>query len=190
MIMPPHHHLLQYCPEWFTFLAPAYPSCPRKKPLNGCSSSSCCCAKLEPLRLSCIGFSRPHGPPVIQRVSSCWRELKTFAQWAKITHLPHPFLSTTVLPGPTWNPLCWLADASNNQADSQHCIIYLCKTVMNLRFNRLQCFDTVRWASGRASGLQKNESWGAGMVICLGQGTNGLHMIHLTPLPPHRLLLH
>ena len=31
----------------------------------------------------------------------------------------------------------------------------------------LQCFDTVGWVAGRASGLQKNEWWGAGMVICL-----------------------
>ena len=31
----------------------------------------------------------------------------------------------------------------------------------------LQCFDAVGWAAGRASGLQKTEWWGAGMVICL-----------------------
>jgi len=30
-------------------------------------------------------------------------------------------------------------------------------------------FDTVGWASGRASGLYKTEWWGVGMVICLGQ---------------------
>jgi len=27
-------------PEWFTFLVPAYPGGPGKRPLNGCSSSS------------------------------------------------------------------------------------------------------------------------------------------------------
>jgi len=27
-------------PEWFTFLMPAYPGCPGKRPLSGCSSSS------------------------------------------------------------------------------------------------------------------------------------------------------
>jgi len=26
-----HHLLLQYNPEWFTFLVPAYPGCPGKK---------------------------------------------------------------------------------------------------------------------------------------------------------------
>jgi len=31
----------------------------------------------------------------------------------------------------------------------------------------LQCFDAVGWAAGRASGLQKTEWWGTGMVICL-----------------------
>jgi len=34
----------------------------------------------------------------------------------------------------------------------------------------LQCFDAVGWASGRASGLQKIDWWGAGMVICLDWG--------------------
>ena len=40
MLLPLHHLLLQYNSEWFTFLVIAYPSGPRKKPLNGCSSSS------------------------------------------------------------------------------------------------------------------------------------------------------
>jgi len=31
MPLPPHHLLLQQNPEWFTFLAPAYPGCPWKK---------------------------------------------------------------------------------------------------------------------------------------------------------------
>jgi len=47
----------------------------------------------------------------------------------------------------------------------------------------LQCFDTVGWAAGRASSLQKKtERWGAGMVICLEQGAD-LHMAQLMPLP-------
>jgi len=41
--------------------------------------------------------------------------------------------------------------------------------------NYLQCFDTVGWAAGRASGLQKTEWWGAGMVICMERGAD-LHM--------------
>jgi len=40
MPLPPHHLLLQQNPEWFTFLVPAYPGCPKKRPLSGCSSSS------------------------------------------------------------------------------------------------------------------------------------------------------
>jgi len=46
----------------------------------------------------------------------------------------------------------------------------------------LHCFDTVGWAVGRASGLQKAEWWGAGVVICLEQGAD-LHMAQLMPLP-------
>jgi len=45
----------------------------------------------------------------------------------------------------------------------------------------LQCFDTVGWAAGRASGLYKTEWWGAGVVICLGRGAD-LHMAQLMPL--------
>ena len=47
----------------------------------------------------------------------------------------------------------------------------------------LQCFDAVvGWAAGRASGLQKTEWWGAGMVICLERGAD-LHTAQLMPLP-------
>jgi len=46
----------------------------------------------------------------------------------------------------------------------------------------LQCFDAVGWAAERASGLQKTEWWGAGVVMCLGQGAD-LHMALLMPLP-------
>jgi len=31
------------------------------------------------------------------------------------------------------------------------------------------CFNTVGWAAGRASGLQKTKWWGAGVVVCLEQ---------------------
>jgi len=46
----------------------------------------------------------------------------------------------------------------------------------------LQCFDSVGWAAGRASGLEKTEWWGAGVVICLERGAD-LHMAQLMPLP-------
>jgi len=47
---------------------------------------------------------------------------------------------------------------------------------------RLQCFDAVGWAVGRASGLQKTEWWGAGVVIHLERGAD-LHTAQLMPLP-------
>ena len=40
MPLPSHHLLHQQNPEWFIFLVPAYPGCPGKRPLSGCSSSS------------------------------------------------------------------------------------------------------------------------------------------------------
>jgi len=46
----------------------------------------------------------------------------------------------------------------------------------------LQCFDTVGWVAGRATGLKKTEWWGAGVVICLERGAD-LHTAHLMPLP-------
>jgi len=46
----------------------------------------------------------------------------------------------------------------------------------------LQCFDTVGWVAGRASGLQKTEWWGTDVVICLERGTD-LHIAQLMPLP-------
>jgi len=41
-------------------------------------------------------------------------------------------------------------------------------------------FDAGGWAGGRASGLQKTEWWGAGIVVCLQQGAD-LHMAQLMP---------
>ena len=46
----------------------------------------------------------------------------------------------------------------------------------------LQCFDAVGWAAERASGVQKTERWGAGVVVCLERGAD-LHMAQLMPLP-------
>jgi len=46
----------------------------------------------------------------------------------------------------------------------------------------LQCFDAVGWVAGRASSLQKNEWWGAAVVICLELGAD-LHTAQLMPLP-------
>ena len=56
-------------------------------------------------------------------------------------------------------------------------------------FTCLQCFDTVGWAAGRASGCKKYGVMRAGVVICLARGANDLHMIQLMPLPPRHLLL-
>jgi len=49
-------------------------------------------------------------------------------------------------------------------------------------YNLLRCFDAVGWVAGRASGLQKTEWWGAGVVVCLEQGAD-LHMVQLMPMP-------
>jgi len=46
----------------------------------------------------------------------------------------------------------------------------------------LQCFDAVGWVAGRASGLWKTESWGAGVVVCLERGAD-LHMAQRMPVP-------
>ena len=46
----------------------------------------------------------------------------------------------------------------------------------------LQCFDTVGWPAGRASGLYKTEWWGAGVVICLERDAD-LHTTQPMPLP-------
>jgi len=46
----------------------------------------------------------------------------------------------------------------------------------------LQCFEAVGLAAGMASGLQRTERWGAGMVICLERGAE-LHMVQRMPLP-------
>jgi len=54
----------------------------------------------------------------------------------------------------------------------------------------LHCFDTVGWASGRASSLWEFEWWCAGMVVCLERGANDVYMVQLMPLLCHCLLLH
>ena len=60
--------------------------------------------------------------------------------------------------------------------------VCVCVCVYIIRYLSLQCFDAVGWVAGRASGLEKSEWWGAGMVICLEQDAD-LHMAQLMPLP-------
>jgi len=45
----------------------------------------------------------------------------------------------------------------------------------------------VGWQEGHLA--CKAEWWGTGMVICLEQSANDLHMVQLMPLPLHHLLL-
>ena len=61
-------------------------------------------------------------------------------------------------------------------------LVHVFPGICILIFEGLQCFDAVGCAAGRASGLQKKQRWGAGMVICLERGAN-LHMAQLMPLP-------
>ena len=55
----------------------------------------------------------------------------------------------------------------------------LCKFTLH---SWLHCCGTVGWASGRASGPWK-QCWGVGMVICMNQGSDCLHVFQpvLTP---------
>jgi len=59
------------------------------------------------------------------------------------------------------------------------CHVNYLKIYLHIHF---QCYDAVSWATGKASGLQKTEWWGAGMVICLRRGAN-LHMAQPMSLP-------
>ena len=59
----------------------------------------------------------------------------------------------------------------------------------------LHCFDTLGWLGVRKSirpvkTTPASQWWCAGVVICLQQGANDLHMAQLMPLPPHHLLFH
>jgi len=55
--------------------------------------------------------------------------------------------------------------------------------------NCLQCFWHCWLVDRKSIQPVKIEWWAAGMVICLEQGANDLHMVQLMPLPPHHLLL-
>jgi len=57
-----------------------------------------------------------------------------------------------------------------------------CRFIYSIIVHCRQYFDTAGWAAGRASGLQKTEWWGTGVVICLERDAN-LHMAQLMPLP-------
>jgi len=55
------------------------------------------------------------------------------------------------------------------------------------------CYMVVLWCCWLGSRKDirpvKSEWWGTGVVICLEQGANDLHIIQLMSLPPHHLLL-
>ena len=48
----------------------------------------------------------------------------------------------------------------------------------------LTYFDTVGWVPGRPCGLYKIQWWGVGVVICLPQCADCLHMVQLMPMYP------
>jgi len=52
---------------------------------------------------------------------------------------------------------------------------------LNYAFNAL---TLLVWHQVEHPGCAKFDWWGVGMVICLEQGANGLHMVQLMPLPP------
>ena len=56
--------------------------------------------------------------------------------------------------------------------------------------NYLQHCDIIGWASEKHLACKKFDWCGAGVVICLEQGADDLHMVQLMSLPPHHLLLH
>ena len=61
--------------------------------------------------------------------------------------------------------------------------VWLCLVQKYLCINlSLQYFDAIGFVAGRASGLQKTEWWGVGVVTCLELGAV-LHMVQLMPLP-------
>jgi len=54
-----------------------------------------------------------------------------------------------------------------------------------LRWDCLQCFDAVGWATPQQEGhpaCKKLEWWDGGVIMCLGQGAD-LHIAQLMPLP-------
>ena len=73
------------------------------------------------------------------------------------------------LPRLSWKRRRWTGVAVNN-------IWFVCLSTIQWWINNdqvpvvicLQCFDAVGWAAGRASGLQKTEWWGTGVVILSG----------------------
>ena len=60
--------------------------------------------------------------------------------------------------------------------------------IISTHTNREPLTLLVGWQEGHLA--RKTEWWGTGMVICLGQDANDLHMIHLMPLPSHHFLPH
>jgi len=68
---------------------------------------------------------------------------------------------------------------------------FWCFIILSLTY--LLHFTSVLWCCwlSRRKGIRpvKTEWWGTGVVICLKQGANDLHMVQLMPLPPRHLLL-
>ena len=74
----------------------------------------------------------------------------------------------------------WRQMSINIKTTVQH-PLQLINVVLNEK-QCLQCFGAVGWVAGRASGLQKTEWWGAGVVLSLKRDAD-LHMAQMMPLP-------
>ena len=119
-----------------------------------------------------------------------------------------PLSASVVIPEPT----CWFITAfvrsywpSNIDSWVHHCLLvtkwHFCPVLSPLIVHRLSSYSVIRqwlpsvvwrcWLGGRKGirPVKNMEWWGAGVVVCLEQGANDLHMVQLMPLPPHHLLL-
>jgi len=97
---------------------------------------------------------------------SVWREVQMTCIWSSWCHC-HPIIS-------------WYSNIQHKQSHTvPQSFQAFSKSSAGNKCYWLQCFDTVGSVSGRESGLYKHKWWGAGVVICLKQGTNNLHTVQL-----------
>jgi len=82
---------------------------------------------------------------------------------------------------------CCLWPSKVHQFQYNHNLKIICKFLDFLH----GAFSALMHRLGGRKGIRpvKTDWWGTGVVICLEQGANDLHMVQLMPLPTHHLLL-
>jgi len=131
-------------------------------------------------RLWCWAWSCRFGSSAVSSIIS-WLTCSDIGFPWKLSHRTLQLLQ--LKQRPTWNIF---------KTDSEPAVLEA-KTKSLTLYGQCVAFSALTLLVGVRKGIRPAKNWVTrcvGIVICLEQGANDMHMVQLIPLPPHCFLLH